>query len=208
VDEAGRGPLAGPVVAAAVVLRPGSRIDGVDDSKLLDPEIRSRLFDVIRVEATAVGVGMADAATIDRVNVLEATRIAMRQALSALATELELVLTDWVELAGLPWPQRNLVRGDQRSASVAAASIVAKVTRDRIMQEADREFPEYGFGRHKGYATEEHRRALARHGPCPIHRRCFAGVETQGDLFAEWGEDPVDEERDGRKKKGRATRQR
>jgi ribonuclease HII len=176
LDEAGRGPLAGPVVAAAVVLRPGGVIGGVDDSKRLTPEERARAFEQIERHAMAVAVGIIDARTIDRVNILEATRLAMRQALDALEFTPELVLTDWVTLAGLPCPQKNLVRGDQRSATVAAASIVAKVTRDRIMQEADREFPLYGFGRHKGYPTEEHRWALARHGPCPLHRRCFHGV--------------------------------
>ncbi len=183
VDEAGRGPLAGPVVAAAVVLRPGGVIDGVDDSKRLTAEERARLFAEIRRRAMAVAVGVVDAATIDRVNILEATRLAMRQALGALEVEPELVLTDWVALAGLPWLQRNLVRGDRRSGSVAAASIVAKVTRDRLMEEADREFPQYGFGRHKGYPTEEHRWALAKLGPCPLHRRCFRGVCAQGELF-------------------------
>ena len=113
-----------------------------------------------------MGVGIIDAQTIDRVNILEATRLAMVAALQALAFVPELVFTDWVVIDG-PWPQRNLVRGDARSASVAAASIVAKVTRIRIMDAADREFPKYGFGRHKGYATEEHRSALALHGPCP-----------------------------------------
>jgi ribonuclease HII len=183
VDEAGRGPLAGPVVAAAVVLRPGTRIDGVDDSKRLSPEARDGLFERIQAEAWAVGVGMADPETIDRMNILEATRLAMRRALAALGVEPELVLTDHVTLYELPWPQRNLVKGDRRSASVAAASIVAKVTRDRLMEAADREFPEYGFGRHKGYPTPEHREALGRHGPCPIHRRSFAGVRRQMELF-------------------------
>ncbi|HET7874306.1 MAG TPA: ribonuclease HII [Methylomirabilota bacterium] len=185
MDEAGRGPLAGPVVAAAVVLRPGGVIAGVDDSKRLDPEERGRLHDVIRREALAVGVGMADAATIDRVNILEATRRAMRQALAGLGVQPELVLTDWVRLEGLLCPQRNLVRGDQRSASVAAASIVAKVTRDRWMEEADGQFPAYGFGRHKGYSTPEHRAALLKHGPCALHRLSFAGLATQLALFAQ-----------------------
>ncbi len=174
-------------MAAAVVLHPGRTIDGVDDSKRLAPEERSRLFDEIQRRATAVAVGIVDAGTIDRVNILEATRLAMRAALAGLGSEPELVLTDWVELAGLACPQRNLVRGDRRSATVAAASIVAKVTRDRIMEAADREFPQYGFGRHKGYPTEEHRWALAKHGPCPLHRRCFRGVveaeRIQGELF-------------------------
>jgi ribonuclease HII len=185
VDEAGRGPLAGPVVAAAVVLTPGARINGVDDSKRLEPEVREDLYDVIRSRAIAWAVGIVDPATIDRINILEATRVAMRAALGALGVEPELVLTDFVEVLGLECPQRNLVRGDQRSASVAAASIVAKVTRDRLMAEADREFPQYGFARHKGYATEEHRFALEQHGPCGLHRRSFSGVWelAQGELF-------------------------
>jgi ribonuclease HII len=183
VDEAGRGPLAGPVVAAAVILAPGARIRGLDDSKLVAPEERERLFDVIRECAVAFGVGMVDPETIDRVNILEATRLAMAAALGGLGVEPELVLTDFVALGGLGCPQRNLVEGDRRSATVAAASILAKVTRDRIMSEADRAYPEYGFGRHKGYPTPEHRLALWRHGPCPLHRRTFHGVWMQGDLF-------------------------
>jgi ribonuclease HII len=185
VDEAGRGPLAGPVVAAAVVLEPGVRIDGVDDSKRLLPEERQRLFEIIRGSARGVGVGVVDHITIDRINILEATRLAMGQALAALTVEPELVITDFVAVPGLRCPQRNLVEGDRRSASVAAASIIAKVTRDRIMEAADRDFPVYGFGRHKGYATPEHRDALERHGPCPLHRRSFAGIWSQMVLFAD-----------------------
>ena len=184
VDEAGRGPLAGPVVAAAVVLEPGARIAGVDVSKRLPPEERRRLFDVIRERAVGVGVGVVDHVTIDRINILQATRLAMGQALAALDVEPELVLTDFVAVPDLRCPQRNLVDGDRRSASVAAASIIAKVTRDRIMEEADREFPVYGFGRHKGYATPEHREALERHGPCALHRRTFAGIWNQMVLFS------------------------
>ena len=184
VDEAGRGPLAGPVVAAAVVLAPEARIAGVDDSKRLVPEERRRLFDVIQARALAVAVAVVDQVTIDRINILEATRRAMGQALAALAVEPELVLTDFVSVPGLRCPQRNLVEGDRRSASVAAASIIAKVTRDRLMEEADREFPLYGFGRHKGYATAEHREALERHGPCALHRRTFARMFNQMTLFS------------------------
>jgi len=165
-----------------VVLRPDRMVQGLDDSKRLTPEERTRLFGEIRRHARAVAVGIIDAATIDRVNILEATRMAMRRALRELRVEPDLVLTDWVELKGLPYPQRNLVKGDRRSATVAAASIVAKVTRDRIMESADRDFPQYGFGRHKGYPTEEHRCALTKYGPCPLHRRCFRGV-VQGELF-------------------------
>ena len=186
VDEAGRGPLAGPVVAAAVVLAPGSYIRGVDDSKRLEPEERERLYELIRTRAVAWAVGLVDPETIDRINILEATRVAMRAALDGLGLEPELVLTDFVEVHGLACPQRNLVDGDQRSASVAAASIMAKVTRDRLMTDADRVFPQYGFARHKGYATEEHRFALSLHGPSPLHRRSFSGVGelAQGELFA------------------------
>ena len=184
VDEAGRGPLAGPVVAAAVVLAPGARITGVDDSKRLLPEERQRLFDLIQERAVGVGVGIVDHLTIDRINILQATRLAMGQALGALAMEPELVLTDFVTVPGLRCPQRNLVEGDRRSASVAAASIIAKVTRDRIMEEADRQYPMYGFGRHKGYGTPEHRIALEQHGPCALHRRTFAGIWNQLALFS------------------------
>ena len=182
LDEAGRGPLAGPVVAAVVILEPGTVIEGVDDSKRLTPAEREELATAIRARAMAVAVALVDAATIDRVNVLEATRRAMGRALAALDVEPELVLTDFVKLEGLRCPQRNLVRGDQRSATVAAASIIAKVARDRMMAEADREYPQYGFGRHKGYPTADHRAALLAHGPCPLHRRSFAGV-AQPDLF-------------------------
>jgi ribonuclease HII len=183
IDEAGRGPLAGPVVAAAVILAPDRRVASLADSKLLTPERREELFLVIHARALAVGVGVVDHETIDRVNILEATRRAMAAALAALSVVPELVITDFVSLPALPCPQRNLVAGDRRCASVAAASIVAKVTRDRLMLDADRRFPEYGFARHKGYATVEHLAALDRHGPCPIHRRSFAGVWRQGELF-------------------------
>jgi ribonuclease HII len=170
------------VVAAAVVFPPGTRIDGVDDSKRLTPAGREELDAIIRARATAVGVGLVEAATIDRVNVLEATRRAMGRALAALDVEPELVLIDFVVLEGLSCPQRNLVKGDQRSATVAAASIIAKVARDRMMADADREYPQYGFGRHKGYPTADHRAALLAHGPCPLHRRSFTGV-SQPNLF-------------------------
>ena len=183
IDEAGRGPLAGPVVAAAVILAPDRRVASLADSKLLTPERREELFLVIHERALAVGVSAVDHETIDRVNILEATRRAMAGALAALGVVPELVITDFVALPALPCPQRNLVAGDRRCASVAAASIVAKVTRDRLMLEADRRFPEYGFARHKGYGTVEHLAALDRHGPCPIHRRSFAGVWRQGELF-------------------------
>jgi ribonuclease HII len=184
VDEAGRGPLAGPVVAAAVVIAPDRRIKGMADSKLLPAERREELFGLIHERAVAVGVGVVDHLTIDRINILEATRVAMLQALAALVVAPELVITDFVALRALACPQRNLVDGDARCASVAAASIVAKVTRDRLMREADLEFPAYGFARHKGYATPEHLAAIDRLGLCPLHRRSFVSAWRQGELFA------------------------
>jgi ribonuclease HII len=162
LDEAGRGPLAGPVVAAAVIVAPDRRIRGLRDSKLLPPERREALYAEILARAIAVGVGVIDQLTIDRVNILEATRLAMREALAALAIVPDLVITDFVTLRELPCPQR---------------------TRDRIMVEADKQFPDYGFAQHKGYATPDHLAALDRHGPCALHRRSFAGVWRQGELF-------------------------
>ena len=189
LDEAGRGPLAGPVVAAAVVLTSDRRVKKLADSKLLSPERREELFGEITARAIAVGVGIVDHETIDRVNILVATRMAMVEALRGLGMEPDLVITDFVKLPGLTCPQRNLVGGDQRCATVAAASIIAKVTRDRLMVEADKQFPDYGFARHKGYATPDHLAALDRHGPCPLHRRTFAGVWRQGELFVLEDED-------------------
>ena len=189
VDEAGRGPLAGPVAAAAVILDPGRRIRRLRDSKLVPPEEREELYAVILERAVGVGVAVVDHETIDRVNILEATRRAMREALAQIVPPPDLVLTDFVHLAALPFPQKNLVDGDRRCATIAAASIVAKVTRDRIMREWDAKYPDYGFARHKGYGTPEHLGALDRLGPCPIHRRTFSGVWRQGELFVLEGED-------------------
>jgi ribonuclease HII len=183
IDEAGRGPLAGPVVAAAVVIAPDRRIKGLCDSKLLPAEKREALFAVIHERAVAIGVGVVDHLTIDRINILEATRVAMMQALAQLVVAPELIITDFVKLRACPCPQRNLVDGDARCATVAAASIVAKVTRDRLMRALDTEFPVYGFARHKGYATAEHLAAIDRHGLCPLHRRSFVSEWRQGTLF-------------------------
>jgi ribonuclease HII len=191
IDEAGRGPLAGPVVAAAVVLPADRRVKRLCDSKLLTHERREELFHVITARALAIGVGIVDQETIDRVNILQATVLAMLEALRGLAVPPDLVITDFVKLPGLACPQRNLVDGDQRCATVAAASIIAKVTRDRLMLEADKQFPEYGFARHKGYATADHLAALDRHGPCALHRRTFAGVWRQAELFPEGGFAPL-----------------
>jgi ribonuclease HII len=184
VDEAGRGPLAGPVVAAAVIIAPDRRVRGVNDSKVLPPERREELFALIQERAVAVGVGIVDHLTIDRINILEATRLAMDQALAALSVVPELIITDFVALRAVPCPQRNLVDGDARCASVAAASIIAKVTRDRLMHEIDVKYPMYGFAKHKGYATPEHIAAIDRHGLCPLHRRSFVSEWRQQQLFA------------------------
>ena len=183
LDEAGRGPLAGPVVAAAVVIDPDRRIKRLADSKVLTPDRRAGLYDVIMARAVSVGVGIVDHATIDRINILQATRLAMAEALQQLTVTPELIITDFVALSGLACPQKNLVDGDARCATVAAASIIAKVTRDRLMLEVDKQFPEYGFARHKGYATADHLAALDLHGPCVFHRRSFITLWKQGELF-------------------------
>jgi len=176
LDEAGRGPLAGPVVAAAVVLPFGCRLAGVDDSKQLSEAERERLYAVILATAVAVGVGSADSCEIDSINILEATRLAMRRAVESLTPVPDFLLLDAVTLAGVAIPSRPIIKGDALSLSIAAASIVAKVTRDRIMTAYHDTFPRYNFLSHKGYCTEEHLRHLAEHGPCPIHRRSFAPV--------------------------------
>ncbi|MCY0877955.1 MAG: ribonuclease HII [Firmicutes bacterium] len=172
-DEVGRGPLAGPVVAAAVVLPPDARLEGLDDSKRLSPHERDRLFAAIWARAEAIGVGAVGPRTIDRLNILEASRLAMMRALRQLGVRPQVVLTDAMSLPGSPFYAVPLVKGDQRSASIAAASVVAKVLRDRYMVELHRQFPQYGFDRHKGYPTEGHRASLAAWGPSPAHRQSF-----------------------------------
>jgi ribonuclease HII len=177
VDEAGRGPLAGPVVAAAVVLDPARPIDGLRDSKLLTPLARRRLAREIRARAAGWAVCRVGPGRIDSDNILEATWHAMRRALARLPVRPALVLVDGrLRVPGLDLPQRAIVKADRRCGSVAAASILAKVVRDAVMLRADRRYPEYGFRLHKGYATADHLAAIARLGPCPIHRRSFHGV--------------------------------
>jgi ribonuclease HII len=173
IDEAGRGPLAGPVVAAAVVFPQGFFHAGVDDSKKLSPAKRETLYHVIRENALALGVGIADHLTIDRVNILNATFQAMHEAVRALPGKPEFLLIDGNRFRGGEIPFALIVDGDAHSFSIAAASIIAKVTRDRIMEQYDREYPGYGFARHKGYGTPQHCDAIARLGLCPIHRRSF-----------------------------------
>jgi ribonuclease HII len=183
VDEAGRGPLAGPVVAAAVILDPGRRIRGLNDSKLLAPEVRERLAARIRQAALAVGLGWADVAEIDALNILEATHLAMRRALLALPIAPRHVRIDGnraPRLADLPFcaTLETLVGGDGRDAAIAAASILAKTWRDAFMVRAAERHPGYAFAAHKGYCTADHLAALAMQGPCPMHRRSFEPVRA------------------------------
>ena len=176
VDEAGRGPLAGPVLAAAVILQPGSTIEGVNDSKKLTERQRNLLFDRILSSALTVGIGSASPEQIDRINILQATRQAMLDAVHQLTPLPDALLIDGITPIASPIPQQTIKQGDSRSASIAAASIIAKVTRDRLMMDYDRQYPQYGFSRHKGYGSAEHLAALRQHGPCPIHRTSFGGV--------------------------------
>jgi ribonuclease HII len=176
LDEAGRGPLAGPVVAAAVILPVRCRLPGVDDSKQLSEAKRDLCYSIILEKALAVGIGSADAGEIDRLNILEATRLAMRRAVAQLTRPPDYLLTDAMTLPGVGVPVRAIIKGDALSLSIAAASIVAKVTRDRLMAAYHETFPQYNFQRHKGYGTEEHLQQLVQYGPCAIHRLTFAPV--------------------------------
>ena len=176
VDEAGRGPLAGPVVAAAVVLPEGCVLPGLDDSKKLDAETRAVLDREIRGRAVAIGVGVVGAATIDADNVLQASLAAMRLAVAGLTPPPDALVVDAVRVPGVRLPQVPIVHGDALSSSVAAASIVAKVHRDSLCEDMARRYPVYGFERHKGYGTPEHWEALRRFGPCPEHRLSYRGV--------------------------------
>ena len=173
IDEAGRGPLAGPVVAAAVILPKDHPILYVNDSKKLTPKMRESLYDVIINEAVSYGIGMTQEKTIDEINILQATYLAMKEAVKQLSPQPVLTLNDAVTIPGLPMRQVPIIKGDAKSASIAAASILAKVTRDRLMVEYDALYPEYGFRDHKGYGSASHIEALKKYGPCPIHRETF-----------------------------------
>lgn len=176
IDEAGRGALAGPVVAAAVILPQGLAIPGVDDSKKLTPARRDALFDVIIDRALAVGIGHGDHLLIDRINILQATLAAMKEAVGKLSAPPDLLLVDGISRVPLAIHQRTIKGGDGASVSIAAASIIAKVTRDRLMTEYESRFPGYGLAEHKGYGCASHMAAIARLGPCEIHRKTFRGV--------------------------------
>lgn len=178
VDEAGRGPLAGPVSVAAVILPHDLCLPKLNDSKKLSAKVREELFDEIQEKAIAVGTALIDAQTIDRVNIYQATINGMYEAIFSLQPEPQEVLIDAVPLENLPMASQSIIKGDAKSASIAAASIIAKVTRDRLMDEYDKIYPEYGFARHKGYGTAQHIEALKKYGPCPIHRRSFEPVRS------------------------------
>jgi len=173
VDEAGRGPLAGPVVAAAVIFAPEPRIPWVDDSKKLPAETREKLYNAIAREAIAYGIGLASVEEIDRLNILQASYLAMRRALSQVSPSPDYLLVDGRQYRNEGIAYTTLVKGDSRSYSIAAASILAKVTRDRLMTEYDQQYPQYGFAQHKGYATQSHLDAIECFGFCDIHRRSF-----------------------------------
>lgn len=176
VDEAGRGAWAGPVVAAAVMLNPAAIPAGLQDSKQLTPAQRERLVPQIEAVAYGIGIGVVEATVIDRINILEATRQAMQQALAALSPQPEFLLLDALHLPAVSIPQQAIVQGDTRSVSIAAASIIAKVHRDQIMVQLDAQYPAYGFARHKGYGTAYHQQQLYRCGASPVHRLTFRGV--------------------------------
>lgn len=176
LDEAGRGPLAGPVVAAAVVLAPTKKMAGIDDSKKLSPKQREKIFSLILQQAAAVGIGVVDAREIDRLNILRASLKAMEQAVQNLPLSPDFLLIDGIHSLTLPLAQRAIPKGDQRCQSIAAASIVAKVTRDRLMLAYHDEYPQYNFARHKGYGTREHLQAIRQYGCCPLHRQSFKPI--------------------------------
>ena len=173
VDEAGRGPLAGPVCAAAVILPEHLQIPGLNDSKKLTDKKRRELFPVIQEQAIAYGIGLASESEIDEINILQATFLAMRRALEQLTVRPEIALIDGNRETDFGLPVKTVVKGDSLSANIAAASILAKVTRDNLMMELAQQYPEYGFEIHKGYSTKAHYEALRTYGPCPIHRKTF-----------------------------------
>lgn len=173
IDEAGRGPLAGPVVAAAVILPENISIRGLNDSKKLSEKQREELYNEITEKAIAYEVGIVDEKIIDELNILNATKMAMEIAVESLKVKPELLLIDAVKLDGIQIPQKSIIKGDSLSVSIAAASIIAKVTRDRFIEEMDSVYPEYGFKKHKGYGTKEHIEAIKKYGICPIHRVSF-----------------------------------
>lgn len=183
IDEAGRGPLAGPVIAAAVVLPENYNLPGLNDSKQLSEKQRNNLFPLIFQQAKAVGVGVSRANEIDRINVLQATLKSMTRAVKRMSVRPDYLLIDGINYIPVEIEQMTIKKGDSLSHSIAAASVVAKVVRDRIMHVYDKLFPEYGFARHKGYGSQQHRGAIALHGPCACHRLTFSGVREHSQEF-------------------------
>jgi ribonuclease HII len=185
VDEVGIGPLAGPVVAAAVIFPPGTELAGVDDSKQLEPEQRVKLAAAIRQSATAIGVGLAEVSEIDHLNIYHAALLAMRRAIEALSLKPEHLLIDARVIPGIAIPQNSFNKGDGINFSIAAASIIAKTHRDRLMEELEKTYPGYGFAQHKGYGTSEHQNAIRGLGPCPIHRLSYPFIRELCGEFSE-----------------------
>jgi ribonuclease HII len=179
IDEAGRGPLAGPVVAAAVIMPPGYQHREINDSKKLSRKKREMLYEVIQKDAVSVGVGVSEVRVIDTINILQATILAMKEAVLGLSVKPDCLLIDGLNRIDINLPQETIVRGDQKSISIAAASIIAKVSRDRLMDMYHRQFPMYNFLKNKGYGTREHLKAISQYGRCKLHRRSFhvAGVD-------------------------------
>jgi ribonuclease HII len=185
VDEVGMGPLAGPVVAAAVIFPPNTELAGIDDSKQLDPEQRTRLAATIRGAASAIGIGAAEVGEIDRLNIYHAGLLAMRRAIEVLPLTPEHVLVDARVIPGVSMPQNSFNKGDGINFSIAAASIIAKTHRDRLMEDFEKKYPGYGFAQHKGYGTPEHQSAIRELGPCPIHRLSFQFIRELCGEFSE-----------------------
>ena len=177
IDEAGRGPLAGPVVAASVILPENCRVEGLNDSKKLSEKKRNLIFQIIRQKAVAIGIGITYENIIDQINILQAARAAMADSVSRLSCKPDFLLIDGNQKIPSIIPQLTIKKGDALSASIAAASVIAKVTRDRMMLHYDGIYPQYGFSRHKGYGTQDHLKNISKFGPCKIHRKTFKGVK-------------------------------
>lgn len=177
IDEAGRGPLAGPVVAASVILPENCRVEGLNDSKKLSEKKRNLIFQIIQQKAVAIGIGITYENIIDQINILQAARAAMADSVSRLSCKPDFLLIDGNQKIPFIIPQLTIKKGDVLSASIAAASVIAKVTRDRMMLHYDGIYPQYGFSRHKGYGTQDHLKNISKFGPCKIHRKTFKGVK-------------------------------
>jgi len=183
IDEAGRGPLAGPVVSAAVILSDVFPVKGITDSKQLTPKKRADLYEKIYMHAVSIGTGIVDAIEIDRINILEASLLSMMFSVENLDPQPDILLIDGPHRISSTLPQKEILKGDARSISIAAASIVAKVTRDRLMERYHEDYPQFGFAKHKGYPTKAHKEAIKKFGSCPIHRQTFKGVKNSTTLY-------------------------